>query len=512
MHRKYDDKIPNFLRNRPKGVVQHIMKRSHPQYPSNYIRSCGNSLFMVQSASSDEQYQVWLGSQTQLPTCQCIDYKKNKMPCKHICGVVNLPDVGWESLGTSFQNHPLFKLDPIVVTSVSCDEQKAENDASPNNDINNHVHESTTTPENNPNHGSQVKYNQLKRRRQGPRTNGRNKCIAAVKALHDELYMVTDQTVLDTLNNMITNALTYARQNRPAESKLPLKDKTLSPCKKRKRAQKCAKFPVRKLPLRADKKRKKKRFGVGADNREKASNITIGKECTPDNKKGNSKTPEKNAFIDLTELVGDQLDDKTSTWLTVEGITLTAKLEKVLLNPSVWLTDEHVDAAERLLKSERDGIGGLNDIVMMTHFDKKTKVDLATKARQTIQCHNIGSHWVVSTSINGKVTVYDTLSTGLNNVLLQQLLHLYRAYSDDSGHLTVTIILQQQQNGPNDCGLFCIANATSLAHGIDPALVTWDQSKLRAHLHECFVNKKLTMFPHTRNNKGNKYTTYKLSF
>ena len=33
----------------------------------------------------------------------------------------------------------------------------------------------------------------------------------------------------------------------------------------------------------------------------------------------------------------------------------------------------------------------------------------------------------------------------------------------------------------------------SLAHGIDPALVTWDQSKLRAHLHECFVNKKLTM-------------------
>ena len=59
---------------------------------------------------------------------------------------------------------------------------------------------------------------------------------------------------------------------------------------------------------------------------------------------------------------------------------LTAKLERVLLNPSGWLTDEHVDAAERLLKSERDGIGGLNDIVAMTHFDKKTKVDLATKA------------------------------------------------------------------------------------------------------------------------------------
>ena len=147
MHRKYDDKIPNFLRNRPKGVFQHIMKRSNPQYPSNYIRSCGNSLFMVQiSESTDEQYQVWLGSQTQLPSCQCIDYKKNKMPYKHICRVVNLPDVGWESLGTSFQDHPLFKLDHIAVTSVSCEEQKAENDASPK-----------PVSENYPNHGSQVK-------------------------------------------------------------------------------------------------------------------------------------------------------------------------------------------------------------------------------------------------------------------------------------------------------------------------------------------------------------------
>ena len=74
--------------------------------------------------------------------------------------------------------------------------------------------------------------------------------------------------------------------------------------------------------------------------------------------------------------------------------------------------------------------------------------------------------------MNGKVTVCDTLSTGLNNVLLQQLLHLYRACSDDSGHLAVTIILQQQQNDSNGYGLFCIANTTSLAHGINPALAT----------------------------------------
>jgi hypothetical protein len=319
---------------------------------------------------------------------------------------------------------------------------------------------------------------------------------------------------------MITKALTYARQNRPAENKLPLKDKTLSPSKKKKKQhqQKCTTFPRQRtnLPLRADKKRKKKRFGVGADNREKASNITITRDdtdITKGKKEVNKKKPtvaEKPTVTDITHLADDQLEDKTPTWLTVEGIKLTEKLEKILLNPNGWLTDEHVDAAERLLKSAGAGVGGLNDIVVMSHF-KKTKVDLANTDRQTIQCHNIGSHWVVSTSINNKITVYETLSTGLNNVLLQQLVHLYRACCEN-GHLTVTIILQQLQKGLCDCGLFCIANATSLAHGIDPASLIWDQSKMRAHLHDCFASKKLTMFPHTKNNQGHQSKTYKLNF
>ena len=146
----------------------------------------------------------------------------------------------------------------------------------------------------------------------------------------------------------------------------------------------------------------------------------------------------------------------------------------------------------------------------MTHF-KETKVALATKNGQAIQCHNIGRHWVVSTSKDGKVTVYDTLSTGLNNVLAKQLAHLYRVCTNNRS-LAVTVILQQLQKGMNDCGLFSIANATSLLHGIDPASLIWDQSKMRVHLHECLVNRKLAMFPHTKNSQVNKFKMYKLSF
>ena len=109
MYRKYNNNVPDFLHNRPNGIVQHIMKRAFPKYPSSFVKGCGHRLYMVNSESSNQRYQVWLGSDTQLPSCQCIDYRKNRLPCKHICAVVSLPDVGWQSLRGSFNNHPLFK-------------------------------------------------------------------------------------------------------------------------------------------------------------------------------------------------------------------------------------------------------------------------------------------------------------------------------------------------------------------------------------------------------------------
>ena len=144
MYRKYDSRVPNFLHNRPKDLVHHILKRSQPAYPDSLIRSSGNKLFIVRSELGDDEYQVWLGSDTSLPSCQCFNYKVNKLPCKHLCAVVNLPEVGWESLGASFKNYPLYKLDNVIVPG--CPESAQEENPqsvenllkrSSNNELNN---------------------------------------------------------------------------------------------------------------------------------------------------------------------------------------------------------------------------------------------------------------------------------------------------------------------------------------------------------------------------------------
>ena len=486
---------------------------------------------MVNSESSNERYQVWLGSETQLPSCQCMDYRKSRLPCKHICAVVSLPDVGWQSLGASFNNHPLFKLDDAVVAKpVNAQSSTFQTTDNIHYDdvLDNHcdVHDNNDNVFDNDDDGfdnDNTFYDRKRANRErlpAPSTNvpvdlkkrkgnknNRAKIIATLKALHDELYIVTDKQVLAKLGDMINEALLYARVNHPAENDLPLKDKTLSPRKGKKRKAnnlQQSSSDRSSLSLRA-KKIKKKRYGIGADKREKASNLTI---LSNGSIKRTEKESKKPCTIDLTNMENDKLEDKTSHWLTVEGINLTSKSQAVLINHNGWLGDDHMDAAQRLLKKHNPTIAGINDIVLMTYF-QRGKLEIATNAGLTIQCHNIGGHWVVSSSSKGCVTVYESLSTGLNKTLLQQLAHLYQFLCAD-GQLTVTVVLQQLQKGISDCGLFCIANATALAHGINPTSVTWDQSKMRKHLAQCFLNNQLEVFPHEASCLGKQTKVYKL--
>ena len=136
---------------------------------------------------------------------------------------------------------------------------------------------------------------------------------------------------------------------------------------------------------------------------------------------------------------------------------------------------------------------GLNTVTAMTHY---RKVTIDPELNQTIQCHNIGGHWVTPSTITGKVIVYESLSTGLNDALKRQLVHLYKHLAEDDGLLEVTVILQQLQNGACDCGLFCIANAVALANGKSPASFTWQQQNMRDHLLKCLEQKAITLFPH----------------
>ena len=49
--------------------------------------------------------------------------------------------------------------------------------------------------------------------------------------------------------------------------------------------------------------------------------------------------------------------------------------------------------------------------------------------------------------------------------------------------------------GSNDCSIFAIAFAVALCSGKDPRMETYEQNKMRNHLHQCFSVGKLDHFP-----------------
>ena len=52
----------------------------------------------------------------------------------------------------------------------------------------------------------------------------------------------------------------------------------------------------------------------------------------------------------------------------------------------------------------------------------------------------------------------------------------------------------QKQEGGTDCGLFAIAAATAIAHGVDHTELKFKQVSMRTHLLKCFKSEKLTSF------------------
>ena len=87
-------------------------------------------------------------------------------------------------------------------------------------------------------------------------------------------------------------------------------------------------------------------------------------------------------------------------WVMINGIKLTYELRDILLSRFGWLTDDHIDAFQQLIKQLNTGVGGLNCIAGTTHCSRFV---LPHGLNQTIQCHNIGLHWVTSSSYPAKL-------------------------------------------------------------------------------------------------------------
>jgi hypothetical protein len=151
-----------------------------------------------------------------------------------------------------------------------------------------------------------------------------------------------------------------------------------------------------------------------------------------------------------------------------------------------WLTSTHMDYTNALLKKQFPGMQGLNS-TLQYQVEGYPQVD---PNKDFIQILHGGNHWAIVSNIfvpqenrHNTVILYDSLISfdgkslnrpKQNNLFNLQIAQLLRNDSSSKSNLYVQVQPCHQQTDGHSCGMFAIANAISLAYGIDPSLVHYD--------------------------------------
>ena len=116
-----------------------------------------------------------------------------------------------------------------------------------------------------------------------------------------------------------------------------------------------------------------------------------------------------------------------------------------------------------------------------------------------IQIINTGNHWVClstisTTSSPDTVKIFDSLYQNTNSTAVE---HACRMLMYPGDKVTFINEKVQRQVGGSDCGLFSLAFATDLCHGIDPTNQNYNQGSMRQHYVNCIENGAMSPFPKT---------------
>jgi Ulp1 family protease len=119
-----------------------------------------------------------------------------------------------------------------------------------------------------------------------------------------------------------------------------------------------------------------------------------------------------------------------------------------MITDGSWIDDCIMNAASHLLKKQFPWVSGLARGCF-------SRLGLLPNPFQGRQFHNQnGNHWVLSSSLNLSIQVFDSLKTNkFAEDLNRQLTQLY---SPDGASVEVEVMDTQQQHGSTDCGVFCI--------------------------------------------------------
>ena len=217
-----------------------------------------------------------------------------------------------------------------------------------------------------------------------------------------------------------------------------------------------------------------------------------------------------NQFHTPAVIVVDDDSPDTKSWVHIQDphdpkstFTLYEDARCHILKKTNWLCDSEIHAGQLLLKTKFPFVDGLHDPAIAGTL-------VAPAISEFVQIVNTGNHWVCLSTIScrpGTIKVYDSLFQRVSPIAIG---HSCRLLMHTGGSVLFMNEKVQKQINSSDCGLFALAFATDLCHGIDPVTQSYDQEKMRAHYVDCLNSVEMVPFPkttrrvpyHTHNSKA----------
>ena len=193
-------------------------------------------------------------------------------------------------------------------------------------------------------------------------------------------------------------------------------------------------------------------------------------------------------------------------WTSICGIILTQLHKEVLKSPNQWLDDDIINSAQYLLKKQNPSIDGFQSTILSFKFQMEPK---RTPFIQILNIHN--NHWITISTIGvppSTVKVYDSNHGKLPHHEQKLVADILQSCQPD---IVIHYIDVQKQANASDCGLFSIAFATALNFGQDPAMIYFDQEKMRQHVINCFGIGHMSLFPTHGHRNPQQHTTETIS-
>ncbi|KAI8506623.1 hypothetical protein Bbelb_160500 [Branchiostoma belcheri] len=210
----YSSTLPNFLKNRPRDMVEHILSRYEDARlhidPCSIVNK-GDGVFQVKSSSQSTYHTISFGTNNTMPSCTCTDWMRYKLPCKHLCAVFqHVPEWGWESFPSKYKDNPIFTLDTKYLGHIPSSD-------GPDEDDNDAIISTITVDDVQP-----TRTCSLPARRRSKKVTLRTQCASVIRELTELTYLVHDEEYLELLKTELEDILEDVRAHTPHDGPFAL--------------------------------------------------------------------------------------------------------------------------------------------------------------------------------------------------------------------------------------------------------------------------------------------------